>query len=643
MRRLRGAVFHLQHRPNGTVTDLALHHIPAPLAPLLDGWIDFSQRGDTLPAFGREDFVAGSLSDAGFELRYDPARVTCGVRGALLIATVGTPRFRSAGRPRPEQLLDGWAEAYRMHQLNAAKGVEGAYAVFIADFHQRRAMLACDRLSRETLCFAMDGTRLFFSDRADTVARRRGAEFDPQAIYNYLWFHFIPAPQTIFQGVHRLLGAETAQLENGRLALHKHWAPAFEEHSKLPYKTLRERFRELVRQAVAREAADAKVGCFLSGGTDSSTIAGMLKQVTGERARSYSIGFAAAGYDETEYARIAAQHFDCRHREHYITPDELVAGIPRVAAAYDQPFGNSSTLPAFYCALMAKADGLEKLLGGDGGDELFGGNTRYALQRNLQLYHRVPPALRNAIGAVTTAPLLSRIPPVAKAGRFHVYASGSVPDRLERYNLLRRLGADQVLEGDWLAALEPDQPAEMQRRVYEATPAGALINRMLAYDWKFTLADNDLRKVITTCELAGIRTAFPLIDDELMDFSLRLAPDYKLRGSTLRYFFKQALNDFLPPEIIRKKKHGFGLPFGRWLTNHPALHELAYGALQSLRTRGFVRARFIDDLFQERLEEHPGYYGEMVWILMMLELWMQAHQAAPAAPTHTPPQQTVVV
>jgi len=625
-----------------SVTDLALHSIPAPLAPLLDGALDFSQRSAAPPAFGREAFVNGVLEDAGLSLRYDPARVTCGMRGPLLIATLGTPRFRSGGRPRPEQLLDGWAEAYRVHQLDAARGIEGAYAVFIADFQQRRALLACDRLARETLCFALDGTRLCFADRADTVARRRGADFDAQAIYNYLWFHFIPAPQTIFRDVHRLLGGETAQLESGRLALHRHWTPVFEEHSKLPYRTLRERFRELVRQAVAREAADAKVGCFLSGGTDSSTIAGMLKQVTGERARSYSIGFAAAGYDETEYARIAAQHFDCRHHEHYITPDELVAGIPRVAAAYDQPFGNSSTLPAFYCALMAKADGLDKLLGGDGGDELFGGNTRYALQRNLQFYHRVPLPLRNMIGAVTTAPVLSRIPPVAKAGRFHAYASGAVPDRLERYNLLRRLGPDEILEEDWLAGVDRDQPAELQRRVYETTPSGALVNRMLAYDWKFTLADNDLRKVITTSELAGIQAAFPLIDDALMDFSLRLAPHYKLRGRTLRWFFKKALNDFLPPEIIRKKKHGFGLPFGRWLTHHPALHELAFGALQSLRARGFVRARFIDDLFQERLHEHPGYYGEMVWILMMLELWMQAHQAAPATPALKPQHPALV-
>jgi len=619
------------------MTDLALQNIPAPLPALIDGWIDFGLRhGDAPPRADPEGLRRGVLNEDGLALRFDPAKVICGVRGELFIASLGSPRFRPEDAPRGEQVLDGWAEAYRRRHADAAKGVAGAYAVFIADFRARRALLACDRFARETLCYAHEGGRLLFSDRADALARRCNADFDPQAIYNYLWFHFIPAPQTLFRGVRRLLGAETATLEDGRLALHRHWVPGFEESRRASFKALKEEFRELVRRAVAREAADARVGCFLSGGTDSSTIAGMLGRVTGERARSYSIGFAVTGYDETAYARIAAQHFDCRHHEHYLTADELVAAIPKVAAAYDQPFGNSSTLPAYYCAAIARKDGVEKMLGGDGGDELFGGNSRYAVQWTLDLYRHVPSSLRTMFDRALHHPRAVRLALFDKARRAHEYASAPVPDRLERYNLLRRLGADEGLDAVWLEKIERDQPAELQRRLYEATPAGALINRMLAYDWKYTLADNDLRKVITTCTLAGVQAAFPLIDDELVDFSLKLPAHYKLRGRQLRWFFKQALKDFLPPEIIRKKKHGFGLPFGRWLTEHPALHELAYGSLQSLRARGWVRPEFIDQLFRSRLQEHPGYYGEMVWILMMLELWMRAPQPAPAAPEPRP-------
>ena len=127
------------------------------------------------------------------------------------------------------------------------------------------------------------------------------------------------------------------------------------------------------------------LGCFLSGGTDSSTVAGTLKQVTGSAA-TFSIGFDAAGYDEMDYARIAAKHFGTDHHEHYVTPAELVSAIPKVAAHYDQPFGNSSAVPAYICATVARDHGVRKLLAGDGGDELFGGNTRYAKQKIFEAW-----------------------------------------------------------------------------------------------------------------------------------------------------------------------------------------------------------------------------------------------------------------
>src|SRR6185436_7996996 len=147
-----------------------------------------------------------------------------------------------------------------------------------------------------------------------------------------------------------------------------------------PFGDLKEAFLASVCGAVRSAAADGPVGTFLSGGTDSSTIAGMLGEVTGEPARTYSIGFEAQGYDEMAYARIAARHFGTRHHEYYVTPADVADAIPRIAAVHDQPFGNSSAVPTYYCAKLAKEDGVDTLLGGDGGDELFGGNERYAKQ-----------------------------------------------------------------------------------------------------------------------------------------------------------------------------------------------------------------------------------------------------------------------
>src|SRR5207344_3000253 len=164
-----------------------------------------------------------------------------------------------------------------------------------------------------------------------------------------------------------------------------------------PLPELKKDFLEVLRESVREAAQDGTVGTFLSGGTDSSTIAGMLGEVTGSPARTYSIGFEAQGYDEMHYARIAARHFGARHHEYYVTPDDVVSAIPQIAAVHDQPFGNASAVPTYYCARLAKEDGIDTLLGGDGGDELFGGNERYAKQHLYSLYSDLPLFLRKCL------------------------------------------------------------------------------------------------------------------------------------------------------------------------------------------------------------------------------------------------------
>jgi asparagine synthase (glutamine-hydrolysing) len=163
------------------------------------------------------------------------------------------------------------------------------------------------------------------------------------------------------------------------------------------------------------------------------------------------------------------------------------------------------------------------------------------------------------------------------------------------------------------------------RAWYARSNATSLLNRMLAFDFKYTLTDNDLPKVVTACRLAGVEVAFPFLDDAVIAFAERLDPGLKLKGFKLRWFFKHALRDFLPPEILTKSKHGFGLPFGIWLGRDPALRQLAFDSLESLKTRGIVRDAFIDRLRADLLAEHATYYGELVWVLMMLEQWLQAH------------------
>ncbi|MHB9017935.1 MAG: asparagine synthase-related protein, partial [Burkholderiales bacterium] len=188
-----------------------------------------------------------------------------------------------------------------------------------------------------------------------------------------------------------------------------------------------------------------------------------------------------------------------------------------------------------------------------------------------------------------------------------------------------RLGAANVFTAEFLAAVDIEHPFALMNSIYRGAHAKTQINRLLALDIKFTLADNDLPKVTQTCHLSGVNAGFPLLDDNVVAFSAALAPQLKLKGTKLRYFFKEALRGFLPDAILTKSKHGFGLPFGEWLRNNEALQTLSYDSLESLKGRGIIQAEFIDEL-RKLHQIHSGYYGTLIWVLMMLEQWFRAHQ-----------------
>ncbi len=283
-------------------------------------------------------------------------------------------------------------------------------------------------------------------------------------------------------------------------------------------------------------------------------------------------------------------------------------------------------LPAMICAERARDDGVTKLLAGDGGDELFGGNTRYAKQKVFDWYRKVPRILRRGlIEPVTAISLANRLPILRKLKSYVEQARMPMPDRMETYNLLEREGAEAILCAEWLAAADPDYPRRLQSQVWDELAANDLVDRMLEFDWKFTLADNDLRKVRYAAAFASVEVGFPLLDDDLAEFSLRLRPEWKVRGTNIRWFFKEALRDFLPHEIIHKTKHGFGLPFGNWVCKHESLRKVTVSSVYGLADREVVKGDYVKSLFEDLLPRHPYYYGELVWVLMMLELWLQAH------------------
>ena len=586
--------------------------------------------GEALSRFDRSTVRATAVEGCGVVIAGRETDFAAG--GATFCAVWGKPRIQDRDMEsvaRERGVAWSLMAAYRERGSRILESVRGHFALAILDDRLNSAFLAVDRMGTRPLYYSESGGRFAFATNLDALGALPGMDgkIRAQAIYDYVHFHVIPGPRTIYETRRRLCPGSFLTWSPAGAKVERYWEMRFVEDEERPFAELKEEFVSLLQKSVAERLNGHRTGAFLSGGTDSSTVAGMLGRVTGKPAPTYSIGFDAQSYDETYYARIAARHFGTDHHEYYVTPDDVVDAIPRIAALHDQPFGNASAIPAYYCAKLAREDGTGTLLGGDGGDELFGGNTRYATQHLYSLYSELPAPLRRA----AIEPFVSLLPSIGLAGKAQRYiatASMPMPARYDNYNLLERLGPGNVFTPEFLATVDPGGPAKEAAASYADSRATSLINRMLAFDRKYTLADNDLPKVSRSCELAGVDVAYPLLDDALVDFSLRLPPRQKVRGTQLRYFFKKALADFLPEEIIRKSKHGFGLPFGKWFVEHRPLRDMACSSLSDLAKRGIIRPQIVGELTSAHVARHAEYFGTMVWILMMIEQWHRQRRIA---------------
>ena len=550
----------------------------------------------------------------------------------ILSLLLGTPHWADstlAGIAESVNPAAALIAAYRRMGRDFLPLLHGPFSLAILD--RDTALLAIDRMGNHTLsCAQRQGLLIFSTQTRSTSAHPLvDRDIDPQAIYNYFYFHHIPSPGTIYRDVEKLMPAQYLSFRNGQIEKGFYWTLPFSDQDSTPYDTHARRFRQLLNKSVASTSHGERLGAFLSGGTDSSTICGVLSENSNNTVESYSIGYAAEEFDEMVYARMAVEQFHCKPHEYYLEPDDVMTAIPVITGYYDEPFGNDSAVPVYVCAKQAANDGIAVLLAGDGGDEVFGGNVRYAKQKIFEIYGKVPAILRRGM----IEPLLfhipgnERLPLLRKAISYIKQANIPLPERMESYNFLFRQSLEEAFEPGFLEQVDPSTPDTLLREVYFRTASADPVNRMMHLDLKFTLADNDLRKVSGMCEAAGVEVRYPLLDDRLVEFSGELPPEYKVKGQQLRWFFKRALHDLLPREIINKSKHGFGLPFGEWSLSHPPLRELVNDSLGQFAQRGILRQSYILELQRQHREIHPTYFGKMVWVILMLEQWLQAHDS----------------
>jgi asparagine synthase (glutamine-hydrolysing) len=516
--------------------------------------------------------------------------------------------------------------AYQERGEQFLAGLAEPFSLLLIDAERQKLLLATDPIGLSNIYYAQTADGLVFGSSADFVARHPQVSRDiaPQSIYDYLYFHHCPSPNTIYQQVKKLEGGQILIYENGRFTLQRYWQPSFSEQLSGSMQQAGRELQEYLISAVSGLVDTAEnTGAFLSGGLDSSSVAGALSKVFPGKAKTFTMGFPVAEYNETEYANIAVARFNTLQHEYIITPEDTVNAVPTIAAFYDEPFGNSSALAAYYCAKLAKQHGVTRLLAGDGGDEIFAGNERYAKQKLFEYYQRLPGFVSGGLEAglkILPASLANQKIPF-KLSRYIEQATTAMPDRLQEYNFLHRHAAADIFNADFLNQIDTASPLQLLKDSYHRPVNASQLNRMMTMDWKTTLHDNDLVKVNRMCELAGVEVCYPLLDQRIVDLSCRIPSDTKLKGQKLRWFYKQAMADFLPERIINKSKHGFGLPFGVWLRDHQPLKDLAYTAIADLKKRDYFKPEFLDHAISMHQSVHAVYYGELIWILMMLELW----------------------
>ncbi len=524
--------------------------------------------------------------------------------------------------------------AYEQWGAGCLARLRGMFAFGIWDRRRSRLFLARDRVGKKPLFYAQFGDHfLFASELQGLLADKRvPREVDPPAIDAYLSYGYVPAPHTAFKGVYKLPPAHYLTLDLKRTGFEKrvdrYWSLDYEPKLRIDEDEACEVLREKMTEAVRlRMISDVPLGAFLSGGVDSSVVVGLMAELSGAKVKTFSIGFDEAAYDETAHARRIAERWGTDHHEFIVEPDALSI-LPELVRHYGEPYADSSAIPTFYVAQMARRH-VTVALNGDGGDESFAGYERY-------LANYLAERMRSVPGAAAAARALSRVIPdsinpkslARRARRFLAAASRPMAERYPRWLKMFQDEAKSRLYSPEFSGLLNGQSGGAMRALFD----GAMptcppthspthpIDAAMAIDVASYLPYDLLVKVDITSMANSLEARSPFLDHEVMEFAARLPVDIKFRGGRLKSLLKRAFADMLPTENVNRRKMGFGVPVGQWFRG--AMRELSQDALLSPRSleRGYFRGPEVRRLVDEHLGRRADHSFQ-IWSLLMLELW----------------------
>jgi asparagine synthase (glutamine-hydrolysing) len=537
----------------------------------------------------------------------------------------------------PPGLLSALLEAYRKPGPPLAARLRGDFLLAVWDEASRTLEIATDRFRVHSAVYCnRDGRFLFASKMGSLLAAGPAVPrtVEAAAVADVVTSSIVPTPATILSSVRKLPPGSRLIVDPAGLRIEPYWDADFGRPSVGGRRVLTEAVRRSLDEATAiryrLDRGSETVGTFLSGGVDSTTVTGLLHRLAPGRVRSFSIGFQESPYNEMSYARIAARALGVEHHEYFVKPEDVTEALPAVLDFFDEPFANASAIPTYWCARFAREHGVTTLYGGDGGDELFAGNERYASRRVFDRYERIPRWAREGLlrPAVLAAAGGWPHPLLEKARRFVERAALPYPERLTARGLFAWMPRETLFEPEFLESIGRGyDPDSAFHRHYREAPASEILDREMYVDLKITISDNDILKVTRMTEAAGVGVRYPFLDTAVADVAVTVPAALRMERGVLRSFFKSAYADLLPTEVRAKKKHGFGLPIAPWLRDHRPLRDLLRETLlgSRCRDRGYFRTSGIEELLRRHETDASTYYGTILWNFVILELWLQRH------------------
>lgn len=557
---------------------------------------------------------------------------------AELRAALEAKGRRFHGHSDTEVMLEGIAE---WGVRPTVQRLIGMFAFAVWDKQQRSLTLARDRLGIKPVYWAKFGGLFLFGSELKALRVVPGwtHEIDRASVASFLRHNYIPAPHTIYKGVNKLEPGCLLTLRHGEQpSIESFWnMEAVAKQGLARRATMAERddasvieeLDSLLSDAVARRMiADVPFGAFLSGGIDSSTVVALMQKASAAPVRTFSIGFEEDGYNEAHHAKAIARHLHTEHTEFYLSSGDALAVIPKLPSMFDEPFADSSQIPAYLVSAMTRRH-VTVALSGDGGDELFAGYNRYffadALRQNLG---RVPGPLRRltaqAIGCVSPTswdalarivPRINRIPQFGD--KLHKAAALLRENDAELY---RRL-VSHWSEPDSIALNSRERPGLLlDPAVAQLVPD--YVERMQYLDTRTYLPDDILTKVDRASMAVSLEARVPLLDHRVVEYAWSLPMRFKIRDGKGKWVLRQVLKRYVPEALFERPKMGFGIPVDRWLGG--PLRDWAEDLLseRALNQGGLLKAMPIRQRWQEHLSGDRNWQYH-IWDILMLQAWQR--------------------